>query len=185
MERAKEAVSDEQNLDRNQVSLIVKDFMSALEDISLTTVNTTLVADTKSATIIKTSSISGDAVGTISFNGDYRGQLILGFSKEAICELTTNMLSSAKKYSNHRNPDVQGALGEITNQVAGRARLKVNKRTGWEASNGVPSIIVGDRIGWDICSKKSVVIHLPYKTSTNNILYMEIALYHHPSVEKR
>lgn len=170
------------NLDRSVVAKMVKSFIEATEQVIGTTAQTKVEARTKAATIIEHSNIQGDAAGALSFIGDYSGQFILVFSKNAICEITGNMLYAPHGYKNHRDPDVEGAIGEITNQVAGRARMSVSEKLGWKASNGIPSVIVGENIRWTIYGAGAVIVHVPFTTPDFHEMYLQVAITSHPAI---
>lgn len=170
------------NLDRSVVAKMVKSFIEATEEVIGTTAQTKVEARTKAATIIEHSNIQGDAAGALSFIGDYSGQFILVFSKASICEITGNMLYAPKSYKNHRDPDVEGAIGEITNQVAGRARMSVSEKLGWKASNGIPSVIVGENIRWTIYGAGAVIVHVPFTTPDFHEMYLQVAITSHPAI---
>jgi CheY-specific phosphatase CheX len=169
-------------MNRGEVAKIVKNFMEALEDVCATTGQTKVAPRTEAATLTENAYIDGDAAGAIAFEGDFGGQFIIVFSKEAICEITTAMLFTDTPYANHRDPDVEGAIGEIANQVGGRARMKINTRTGWKAVNGIPSVIVGERIRWTLYGSGALIVHIPYTTPKLNELYLEVAVSHHPTI---
>lgn len=171
-----------ENLDRSVVAKIVKCFIEAAEQVLAVTGQTKAEARTKAASIVEHSSIEGDAAGALSFMGDYSGQFIIVFSKASICEITGNMLYAPKSYTNHRDPDVEGAIGEITNQIAGRARMNVSEKLGWKASNGVPSVVVGESIRWTMYGADSVIVHVPFTTPNFHELYMQVAITSHPSI---
>lgn len=170
------------NLDRSVVAKMVKSFIEATEQVIGTTAQTKVEARTKAATIIEHSNIEGDAAGALSFIGDYSGQFILVFSKASICEITGNMLYAPQAYKNHRDPDVEGAIGEITNQVAGRARMSVSEKLGWKASNGIPSVIVGENIRWTIYGAGAVIVHVPFTTPNFHEMYLQVAITSHPAI---
>jgi len=170
------------HLNRGEVAKIVKDFMESVEQVINTTGRTPLKARTKAATITEHAHIAGDAAGSLSFQGDYSGQIIIAFTKEAICEITTNMLFAEQPYRNHRHEDVEGSIGELTNQISGQGRMKIHDRTGWKAVNGIPSVIVGENISWTLYSTGTLIIHIPYTTPQLNELYVEVAVSDHPAI---
>lgn len=176
------AIDKESSLSRDKVGKIVKKFMEATQNVILNTGQTKLIARTKAATLTSHAVIKGDAAGALSFEGDFGGQFIITYSKAAICEITTNMLYAETPYTNHKTPDVEGAIGEITNQVGGMARLKINELTGWKAVNGIPSVIVGESISWILYGSGALIIHVPYTTPQQNELYLEVAVSHHPAI---
>ena len=171
-----------ENLDRTVVAKMVKSFIEAAEQVLSVTGQTKVEARTKAATIIEHSNIEGDAAGALSFLGDYSGQFILVFSKAAICEITSNMLYAPQPYISHRDPDVEGAIGEITNQVAGRARMSVNEKFGWKATNGIPSVIVGESIRWTIYGAGAIIVHVPFTTPNFHEMYLQVAVTSHPAI---
>ncbi len=170
------------SLQRSEVAKLVTNFMEATREVIQTTGQTKTIARTKAATVTDSATISGDAAGALSFEGDYGGQFIIAYTKEAICEITTNMLFSETPYKNHHDPDVEGAIGEMTNQIAGRARMKINEQTGWKAINGIPSVIVGENIRWNLYGGDSLIVHVPFTTPDTNELYLEVAISHHPMI---
>ncbi len=170
------------HLNRGEVAKMVKDFMRSVEHVVKTTGRTKIQARAKAATLMEHAHIEGDAAGSLSFQGDYSGQFIMAFSQKAICEITTNMLFAETPYTSHRDEDVEGAIGEMTNQIVGQARLKINDRTGWKALNGLPSVIVGQNISWALYSTGALVIHIPYATPELNELYVEVAISSHPAI---
>lgn len=171
-----------ENLDRPVVAKIVKCFIEAAEQVLSVTGRTKVEARTKAASIVEHSNIEGDAAGALSFIGDYSGQFIFVFSKNAICEITGNMLYEPQPYKNHRDPDVEGAIGEITNQVGGLARMNVSDRLGWKASNGIPSVIVGESIRWTIYGAGAVIVHVPFTTPNFHEMYLQVAIASHPAI---
>ena len=171
-----------ENLDRSVVAKMVKSFIEAAEQVLSVTGQTKVEARTKAATIIEHSNIEGDAAGALSFLGDYSGQFILVFSKAAICEITSNMLYAPKPYTSHRDPDVEGAIGEVTNQVGGLARMNVSEKLGWKASNGIPSVIVGENIRWTIYGAGAIIVHVPFTTPNFHELYLQVAITSHPAI---
>lgn len=170
------------SLKRSEVAKIVKNFLAAVEHVITTTGQTKVQSRTKAATLTEHAVIDGDAAGAMAFEGDYGGQFIITFSKEAICEITTKMLFSDTPYKNHRVPDVEGAIGELTNQICGAARLKINELTGWKAVNGIPSVIVGENIRWTLYGPGALIVHIPFTTPEMNDLYVEVAVNHHPAI---
>ncbi|MBI4667564.1 MAG: chemotaxis protein CheX [Nitrospinae bacterium] len=169
------------NLQRSEVAKIVKNFIEAVEQVVATTAQTRVTARTKAATLAEYSSIEGDAAGALAFIGDFGGQFIIVFTKEAICEITTNMLYASTPYKNHRDPDVEGAIGELTNQIGGQARKGINERTGWKATNGIPSVIVGESIRWTIYGSGAIIVRVPFTTPELHEFYLEVAVSHHPA----
>lgn len=169
------------HLNRSVVANMVKDFMEAVEQVVQTTGRTKIQPRTKAATLMEHAHIHGDAAGSLSFQGDYSGQFIISFSKDAICEIATSMLYADTPYTSHRHEDVEGAIGEMTNQIAGQGRMKINERTGWKASNGIPSVIVGENISWTLYTTGTLIVHIPYTTPNANEMYVEVAVSAHPA----
>ncbi len=174
--------SSTQHLNRAEVANIVKDFMESVEQVIKTTGRTDVSPRTKAATLTEHAHIRGDAAGSLSFQGDYNGQFIISFSKKAICEITTNMLFAEKPYENHRHEDVEGAIGELTNQISGQGRMKIHDRIGWKAVNGIPSVIIGENISWALYTTGTLVVHIPYTTPNANEMYVEVAISGHPAI---
>jgi len=172
------------NIQRSEAAKIIKNFVAAAESVITSTGQTKVTGRTKAATITQHAVIDGDAAGALSFEGDYGGQFIITFSKDAICEITSNMLFMETPYKNHRDPDVEGAIGEITNQIGGMGRLKINELTGWKAVNGIPSVIVGENIRWTLYGSGALIVHVPFTTPEMNELYVEVAVLHHPMIRE-
>ncbi|MDH5510233.1 MAG: chemotaxis protein CheX [Nitrospinota bacterium] len=170
------------HLSKLEVGKIVKAFMESVEEVLETMGMTRIEARTKAATLTEHAYIKGDAAGSLAFTGDYSGLFIISFDKKAICEITTNMLFAEKPYTNHRDADVEGSIGELTNQMNGVARNKINKLNGWKANAGIPSVIVGENISWALYASGTLVIHIPYTTPQMNELYVEVAVSDHPTI---
>ncbi|MDH4184768.1 MAG: chemotaxis protein CheX [Nitrospinota bacterium] len=170
------------HLNKMEVGKIVKAFMESVEEVLETMGMTKIEARTKAATLTEHAYIKGDAAGSLAFQGDYSGLFIVSFNKDAICEITTNMLFAEKPYTNHRDADVEGAIGELTNQINGVARNKINKLNGWKAIAGIPSVIIGEDISWALYASGTLVVHIPYTTPQMHELYVEVAVSDHPAI---
>lgn len=83
----------------------------------------------------------GDISGIIGLTGeDINGSLALSFSKSCILGIVANMLG--EKYDS-MTEEVQDAVGEITNMIAGVARKKL-ENFGFVIRAAIPTVVCGN-----------------------------------------
>ena len=89
---------------------------------------------------LKTDSIAkGDISGIIGLTGSATGSMALSFSEAAILKIVSNMLG--EKYKT-MTPEIQDAVGEITNMISGVARKNL-EADGFYIQSAIPTVVTG------------------------------------------
>lgn len=86
-----------------------------------------------------TRTATGDVTGLIGITGHSAGAMSLTLSKGAILLIVNNMLQES--YA-ELNDDIADAVGELTNMIAGQARMHLSQQ-GLNFSASTPSVIMG------------------------------------------
>ncbi|NPA94143.1 MAG: DUF3334 family protein [Thermodesulfobacteria bacterium] len=120
----------------------------------------------------------------VQFNGDYSGLFIMNFSKEASLEIYKKAMAYMglpdEEISNDFESDeVVNYVGEIINQVIGKARQKIETKYGLSANNNQPKAItissaitlsVATMLDGHDCRK------IAFRTDDSNPFYVEMNL---------
>lgn len=90
--------------------------------------------------------LTGDIACFVTFHGDYSGLLVLSFEGGTALEMTQAILAAAglkgSELPQHfASENARGALGELTNQVVGHARLAIQKRWDLSADANIPVVV--------------------------------------------
>lgn len=89
---------------------------------------------------LKTDSMAkGDISGIIGLTGSATGSMALSFSEAAILKIVSNMLG--EKYKT-MSPEIQDAVGEITNMISGVARKNL-EGDGFYIQSAIPTVVTG------------------------------------------
>jgi len=103
---------------------------------------------TFSKTIQKVASVhlKPDVGSFVEFTGDYTGLLITNFSADAAMELYRNQmlymgLPESELSAHYTSEDVVDTLGELINQMIGKARQLIEQKYGLSAYNSQPKAI--------------------------------------------
>ena len=81
----------------------------------------------------------GDISGIIGLTGSARGSLALSFSERCILRVVSNMLGEE---ITNLNPEIQDAVGEITNMISGAARKNLEAK-GFNITAAIPTVVFG------------------------------------------
>lgn len=81
----------------------------------------------------------GDITGIINISGHCNGVISLTLTKDAILTIVNNMLFES--YTD-LNDEIADAVGELTNMIAGQARIQLSEQ-GQKFQAGTPKIIMG------------------------------------------
>ncbi len=81
----------------------------------------------------------GDISGIIGLTGSARGSLALSFSGGCILRVVSNMLGEEMT---DLNPEIQDAVGEITNMISGAARKNLEAK-GFNITAAIPTVVFG------------------------------------------
>ncbi len=81
----------------------------------------------------------GDVSGIVGLTGDANGTLSVSFSEESILSIVSNILKEEKT---ELNDEIKDAVGEITNMIAGQARLGLDD-LGRSLISAIPTVIMG------------------------------------------
>ncbi len=81
----------------------------------------------------------GDITGVLKISGHTNGVISLTLTKDAVLTIVNNML-----FENFTeiNDDIADAVGELTNVIAGQARVKLGE-IGKKFQAGTPEIVIG------------------------------------------
>ncbi len=120
----------------------------------------------------------------VQFSGDYSGLFIMNFSKEAALEIYQKAMSFmglqdeeiAKEFD---SDEVVNYVGEIINQVIGKARQKIEAIYGLSANNNQPkAITISTAITLSVATMldKPVCRKISFRTGDRNPFYVEMNL---------
>ena len=129
-------------------------------------------------------SLKPDLGGFVQFSGDYSGLFIMNFSKDASLEIYTKAMSfmglPEEEISKDANSDeVVNYVGEIMNQVIGKARQKIETKYGLSANNNQPKAInISSAITLSVATMldKPECRKIAFRTENRNPFYVEMNL---------
>ncbi len=129
-------------------------------------------------------SLKPDLGGFVQFSGDYSGLFIMNFSKDASLEIYTKAMSfmglPKEEISKDANSDeVVNYVGEIMNQVIGKARQKIETKYGLSANNNQPKAInISSAITLSVATMldKPECRKIAFRTENRNPFYVEMNL---------
>ncbi len=127
-------------------------------------------------------SLKPDVGCFVQFAGDYSGLFIMNLSGPAALELyrksmTYMGLPEDELASSYSSDEVVNCIGEMINQVIGKARSKVEKEYGLTADNNQPkAITISTAITLSIATMldKPRCRRLSFKTEDNHAFYVEM-----------
>ncbi len=109
--------------------------------------------------IKKNQSANGDVSGIVGITGEAEGSLCLTFSKESILFISTQIFGEEQK---ELNDEVKDAVGELTNQISGDSRRRLQE-AGYTFHGSVPSVICG--MGHEVKHMtKGPILTIPFST---------------------
>lgn len=111
----------------------------------------------------------GDVTGLIGITGHSAGTISLTLSKGAILNIVNNMLHES--YTEINN-DIADAVGELTNMIAGQARMHLSQQ-GLNFSASTPSVVVGKGLRLSHIGS-SPVLAIPFSTQGGDLV-VEVA----------
>ena len=129
--------------------------------------------------------VTGDIGCFVTFHGDYNGLIVLSFDGAAALDLTRAILTTAGLSGpdlpqHFASENARGALGELTNQVVGHARVAIQKRWDLNADANVPVVVplIGLRAlelhagGWG----ENHCVRLSLRTPGQKRFHLELAM---------
>jgi chemotaxis protein CheX len=81
----------------------------------------------------------GDVSGIIGITGETEGSLSISFTEACICNVVSNMFGEE---ITKLDPEVEDAVGEITNMISGDARRELAEK-GFVLKGAIPSVVSG------------------------------------------
>lgn len=111
----------------------------------------------------------GDVTGLIGITGHSAGTMSLTLSKGAILLIVNNMLHES--YT-ELNDDIADAVGELTNMIAGQARMHLSQQ-GLNFSASTPSVVMGKGHRLSHISG-SPILSIPFTTEGGDLV-VEVA----------
>ncbi len=120
----------------------------------------------------------------VQFTGDYSGLFIMNLSKEASLEIYTKAMSfmglpDEEISKDFDSDEVVNYIGEIINQVIGKARQKIETRYGLSANNNQPkAITISSAITLSVATMldKPECRKIAFRTDDRNPFYVEMNL---------
>lgn len=82
----------------------------------------------------------GDVTGIIGLTGEASGTFSVSFTAKSILSIVSNMLGEEMK---ELNEEIQDAVGEITNMIAGQARKRLDE-LGRPLMAAIPTVVIGE-----------------------------------------
>lgn len=129
--------------------------------------------------------LTGDIACFVTFHGDYNGLIVLSFDGSSALDLTRTVLAAAGLQGpdlpqHFASENARGALGELTNQVVGHARVDIQKRWDLNADANIPVVVplVGLRSlelhagGWG----ENHCVRLSLRTPGQKRFHLELAM---------
>ncbi len=163
------------------INHVAKIFCEAVKEVLETSTDSKI---TFSPTIqnIPSISLKPDVGCFVQFAGDYSGLFIMNLSGPAALELyrrsmTYMGLPEAELASDYSSDEVVNCIGEMINQVIGKARSKVEKEYGLTADNNQPkAITISTAITLSIATMldKPRCRRLSFKTEDNHPFFVEM-----------
>ncbi len=163
------------------INHVAKIFCEAVKEVLETSTASKI---TFSPTIQKIPSISlkPDVGCFVQFSGDYSGLFIMNLTAEAALEIYRKSLtymgfSEEELSCDYTSDEVVNCIGEMINQVIGKARSMVEQEFGLTAENNQPkAITISTAITLSIATNldKPRCRRLSFKTEDNNPFYVEM-----------
>ncbi len=163
------------------INHVAKIFCEAVKEVLETSTASKIIF---SPTIQKIPSISlkPDVGCFVQFSGDYSGLFIMNLSAEAALEIYRKSLtymgfSEEELSCDYTSDEVVNCIGEMINQVIGKARSMVEQEFGLTAENNQPkAITISTAITLSIATNldKPRCRRLSFKTEDNNPFYVEM-----------
>jgi chemotaxis protein CheX len=107
----------------------------------------------------------GDISGIIGITGDATGSMSISFTENCICHIVSNMFG--ENISN-LNPEVEDAVGEITNMISGDARRELAEK-GITLQGAIPTVVTGKNHAIKH-QAKGPTIAIPFSTKAGNFV---------------
>ncbi len=163
------------------INHVAKIFCEAVKEV-LETSTASKVIFSPTIQNIPSISLKPDVGCFVQFSGDYAGLFIMNLSGPAALELYRKNMTymgfpEDELASDYSSDDVVNFIGEMINQVIGKARSKVEKEYGLTADNNQPkAITISTAITLSIATMldKPRCRRLSFKTEDNNPFYVEM-----------
>ncbi len=165
------------------VDKVAKIFCCAVKEVIETSTGMT-VSYASTFQDVPSISLKPDLGGFIQFSGDYSGLFIMNFSKKASIEIYSKAMSfmglPEDEISKDADSDeVVNYVGEIMNQVIGKARQKIEAKYGLSANNNQPkAITISSAITLSVATMldKPECRKIAFRTGETNPFYVEMSL---------
>ena len=165
------------------VDRVAKIFCHAVKEV----IDTSTGMDVRFAPTIQdvpSISLKPDVGCFVQFSGDYSGLFIMNFSKEAALEIYQKAMSFMGLPDDEISKDfdsdeVVNYVGEIINQVIGKARQKIEATYGLSANNNQPkAITISTAITLSVATMldRPVCRKISFRTGDGNPFYVEMNL---------
>jgi len=120
----------------------------------------------------------------VELSGDFEGLIIMNFSKEAAMEIYKNYMTyigmpEDEIVDSYTSKEVSDSIGEIVNQIAGKARQSIEKQYGITVKINQPkAIVLSSTIMMSIAADlvKPRNRRISFKTENKNPFYAEISI---------
>ena len=120
----------------------------------------------------------------VLFGGDFRGLIIINFSKEAAMEIYRNYMIGMSMpveelARSHTSDEVANSLGELLNQCIGRFRMDLENETGIFVHHNQPKMLViseSVQVAVEAGIERQQLRQVSFKTISGNRFYLEVAL---------
>jgi len=165
------------------VDKVAKIFCCAVKEVIETSTGMT-VSYAPTFQDVPSISLKPDLGSFVQFSGDYSGLFIMNFSKKASLEIYTKAMSfmglPEEEISQDANSDeVVNYVGEIMNQVIGKARQKIEAKYGLSSNNNQPkAITISSAITLSVATMldKPECRKIAFRTQDRNPFYVEMNL---------
>ncbi len=168
---------------KKTVDTVARVFGEAVKEVIETSTGTS-ISYAPTIQDVPSISLKPDLGCFVQFSGDYSGLFIMNLSAEAALELYQRAmvfmgLPKEELVDDFNSEDVVSSVGELINQVIGKARQKIEERYGLSARNNQPkAITISSAITLSVATMldRPLCRRLSFRTEDNNPFYVEMNL---------
>ena len=165
------------------VDIVARVFGEAVKEVIETSTGTS-ISYAPTIQDVPSISLKPDLGCFVQFSGDYSGLFIMNLSGKAALELyekamTFMGLPEEELVDDYNSEDVVSSVGEMINQVIGKARQKIEQKYGLTASNNQPkAITISSAITLSVATMldRPKCRRLSFRTADNHPFYVEMNL---------
>ncbi len=150
------------------------EFINPFLNATINVISTMAFCEIKAGAPIirKTNTTSGVVTGFIGLAGpNVIGSVIISFTKESILEIVSKMLGEE---FTEITPDVEDAVGEITNMIVGGAKRILSSK-GFKFDMAIPTIIKGENVSINLKTRGARIV-IPFNLGNGSFFEVEACI---------